>query len=102
MKVLLTGGAGVVGSVLARHLLDAGHRVVILDTFEHGVESVLHLPPAVSLIRGSVSRGKELHTAAKSCDAVIHLAAVVGAPACAADPVLAAEVISEGTRRVCQ
>jgi len=71
MKILITGGAGFIGSNLARFLLDAGHKVVILDTgWACGYENA---PLGAALIKGGI----EIRTnpAMVGCDAVVHLAA---------------------------
>lgn len=91
MRVLVTGGAGYLGSVLCEHLLAAGHRVVVLDALHHGVPSLLHLcgRPGFEFVRGDARDEAALARLLKEADAIIPLAAVVGAPACDRDPWLA-------------
>lgn len=91
MRVLVTGGAGYLGSVLCEHLLAAGHRVVVLDALHHGVPSLLHLcgRPGFEFVRGDARDEAVLARLLADADAVIPLAAVVGAPACDRDPWLA-------------
>lgn len=91
MRVLVTGGAGYLGSVLCEHLLAAGHRVTVLDALHHGVPSLLHLAanPAFEFVRGDARDEAALGRLLADADAVIPLAAVVGAPACDRDPWLA-------------
>lgn len=91
MRVLVTGGAGYLGSVLCEHLLAAGHRVVVLDALHHGVPSLLHLcgKPGFEFVRGDARDEAVLARLLKDADAIIPLAAVVGAPACDRDPWLA-------------
>lgn len=91
MRVLVTGGAGYLGSVLCEHLLAAGHRVTVLDALHHGVPSLLHLcgNPAFEFVRGDARDEAALGRLVADADAIIPLAAVVGAPACDRDPWLA-------------
>ena len=91
MRVLVTGGAGYLGSILCEHLLAAGHRVVALDALHHGVASLLHLAgkPGFEFARGDARDEATLARLLRDADAVIPLAAVVGAPACDRDPWLA-------------
>jgi nucleoside-diphosphate-sugar epimerase len=98
--VLVTGGAGYVGSVLVDDLLDRGWSVRVLDTLSVGDgRSLLHVwgRPGFEFLRGDV-RTREIRAAALAgVDAVVHLASVVGDPACARDPDLARAVNSEAT-----
>ena len=91
MRVLVTGGAGYLGSILCEHLLAAGHRVVVLDALHHGVPSLLHLcgNPDFEFVRGDARDEAVLRNLIAGADAIIPLAAVVGAPACDRDPWLA-------------
>lgn len=91
MRVLVTGGAGYLGSVLCEHLLAAGHRVTVLDALHHGVASLLHLcgRPGFEFVRGDARDEAALARLLAGADAIIPLAAVVGAPACDRDPWLA-------------
>lgn len=75
MRVLVTGGAGYVGSVSVRLLADAGHDVVVLDTLERGWrESV---DERARLVVGDVGDAAAVHDAAGGCDAVLHLAGYI-------------------------
>jgi nucleoside-diphosphate-sugar epimerase len=91
LRVLVTGGAGYLGSVLCEHLLAAGHRVAVLDALHQGVPSLLHLAanPGFEFVRGDARDEAALGRLLAQADAVIPLAAVVGAPACDRDPWLA-------------
>ncbi|MFN7973469.1 MAG: SDR family oxidoreductase [Acidobacteriota bacterium] len=104
MRILLTGGAGYVGSVLAPLLVSEGHDVTILDAFRRGPQGVLPVlaSPAsrrVALVRGDV-RDPSHRPLFASHDAIVHLAALVGYPACDADPVEAQSLNVEGTRHL--
>lgn len=94
MRVLLTGGAGYVGSVAAHVLLDDGHELRILDALLHGGRSLLGLYPrdGVQVLRGDIRNQADVDAALDGIDAVVHLAAIVGDPACARDPELSRAV----------
>src|SRR5262249_44747587 len=91
MRVLVTGGAGYLGSVLCERLLAAGHSVTALDALVHGVPSLLHLcaEPRFEFVRGDARDESLMKRLVRDVDAIIPLAAVVGAPACDRDPGLA-------------
>ena len=94
MRVLITGGAGYVGSTLAPLLLAAGHKVRVLDRLLYGGESLLGVwsHPDFDFIHGDVRDRETLRQAVSECDAVVHLAAIVGDPACAREPEIARAV----------
>ena len=95
MHILITGGAGYLGSVLAGRLLSSGHQVRILDSLMHGGESLLGLFPhqRFSFIKGDIRTKSTVSEAlSEGIDAVVHLAAIVGDPACSKSPDLAREV----------
>lgn len=75
LRVLITGGAGYIGSVSARVLLDAGHEVVVLDTLERGHEQAVD--PRALLLRADVSDAEALAEALAVCDAVLHCAGYI-------------------------
>ena len=100
--VVVTGGSGYVGAVLVGRLLAAGHSVRVLDSLLHGQDEVarelesLGAELTVGDIRDSSARKSVLERAS----AVVHLAAIVGDPACARDPATAAQVNVEGSLAV--
>ena len=100
MRVLVTGGAGYVGAGLVRELVNSGSEVTVLDSLAHGQEEVAAgLETAgARVVRGDVRDAAARASALEDADAVVHLAAIVGDPACARDPELAHEVNVEGTR----
>src|SRR5213078_4124856 len=88
MKVLITGGAGYIGSVLAEELLARGQRVHVVDSLLHGDHCLFHLcaNPNFEFTRGDVRNRELVARAVKDADVIIALAALVGAPVCATDP----------------
>lgn len=84
-SVLVTGGAGYIGSVVVRKLLKAGYNIRILDNLTYGVDttSVLLNNPKVEFINGNIRDVEIVKKAIEEVDSIIHLAAIVGDPACA-------------------
>jgi len=84
VKVLVTGGAGYIGSVLCEHLLDAGYDVTVLDNFMYGQTSLFNLcnNPRFHFVYGDSGDIDLLNKLASDVDVIIPLAAIVGAPAC--------------------
>jgi nucleoside-diphosphate-sugar epimerase len=100
MRLLVTGGAGYVGSVLVPHLLSIGHQVRVLDNLMYGGRSLLgcFADRGFEFMKGSILDEERLKRALDGVDAIVHLAGIVGYPACKRDPRLAHEVNLEGTR----
>jgi nucleoside-diphosphate-sugar epimerase len=98
--VLVTGGAGYLGSVLCEHLLDAGHRVTVLDNLMYGQESLAHFcaDPHFEFVRGDARDETLLRALVPQADVLIPLACIVGAPASDRDPWLAESVNLEAIR----
>jgi len=98
-KVLVTGGAGFIGSVLVRSLLADGYRVCVLDNLLYGGVGLLGVwsEPNFTFVRGDVRNRKLVESLLTDVDAVVHLAAIVGDPACARHPHLAQTVNLEAS-----
>jgi len=88
MKILVTGGAGYLGSILCEHLLKAGHSVHVVDNLLFNQRTLLHLcaDPNFDFTRGDARDEELIGKAVKDADVIIPLAALVGAPACDRDP----------------
>ena len=88
LSILVTGGAGYLGSILVPRLLDAGHRVTGVDNFMFNQMPLGHVcaNPNFNIVRGDVRDHDEMAKWAAKADVVIPLAALVGAPLCARDP----------------
>ena len=88
MRVCVTGGAGYVGAPAVEELLAAGHEVTVLDSLihrQHGVAAKLAASGA-RVVHGDVRDGAARLAALAGADAIAHLAAIVGDPACAREP----------------
>ncbi len=99
LNVVVTGGAGYLGSVVTARLLKAGHRVTVFDKLVYGGLSLLPFQgePSFRLIHGDVRRAENFAQVCDGADGVVHLAAVVGEDACRIDEAHAREVNFEGT-----
>jgi nucleoside-diphosphate-sugar epimerase len=99
--VLVTGGAGYVGSPLVSYLLDGGYRVVVFDKLCFGGESLIHVWGRKNFVfvRGDICSPDSLRQVFDRypIDHVVHLAAIVGDPACAKEPELARKVNLEAS-----
>jgi nucleoside-diphosphate-sugar epimerase len=89
-KVLITGGAGYLGSTLTEHLISNGYVVTVLDNLMYGQTSLLHLfkRPEFKFELGDVRNKELLQKLVSEHDVIIPLAAIVGMPACKANPEL--------------
>jgi nucleoside-diphosphate-sugar epimerase len=93
-KILVTGGAGYLGSIMVPDLLAAGHKVTVLDSFLYRQNSLAHVcsHPNFTVVRGDIRIESTARPLIAAADIVIPLAALVGAPLCDLDPVGAATV----------
>lgn len=102
--VLVTGGAGYIGSLVTRNLLSRGHQVVAADALLFGGESLLDLlsHPAFTFSKTDITDLAQLAGLfdRHHFDAVVHLASLVGDPACKAQPELAERTIWQGSRNL--
>jgi nucleoside-diphosphate-sugar epimerase len=89
LNILVTGGAGYLGSTLVPDLLSQGHKVTVLDNFMYGQNSLANVCHHHNfyVVRGDVRSREVITPLLKKADLLIPLAALVGAPICARDPV---------------
>jgi nucleoside-diphosphate-sugar epimerase len=102
MRILVTGGAGYVGALLVPLLLRREYTVTILDNFMWGIKPILHFAsdPNLTIISGDIRNSETARAAVSRAEAVVHLASIVGYPACAADPDRANSINVDGTRNI--
>src|SRR3989338_11461455 len=102
--VLVTGGAGYIGSVLVRLLLNNDNNVIVADNLRFGGESLLSIwhQPNFKFVKGDVTSEKFIKSIFEDnkIDAVVHLAAIVGDLACANNPELARAVNWEASLKL--
>ena len=100
MRLLVTGGAGYLGSVLVPVLLAEGHEVTVVDTFMYGQASLLDCchQPGLLVVRGDARDRTLMAAHLKGADAVIPLACLTGAPLCDRDPAEATSVNLDAIR----
>ena len=93
-NILVTGGAGYLGSTMVPDLLNAGHKVTVLDNFMYKQTSLNHVchNQNFSVVKGDIRVEKTIAPLMKKADVIIPLAALVGAPMCTLDPVGATTV----------
>ena len=101
-RILVIGGAGYLGSVLVHQLLDRGYGATVFDSLMYGDESIrdLYSHPRFRLVRADLRDTEEVRSASSDADAVVHLGALVGDPACALDAELAREINLKATEYV--
>ena len=101
--ILVTGGAGYIGSVLTGLLLERNYKVISIDNLSFGGNSLLSYinHPRFSLIPGDITNQDDLSKAFTNINSVIHLAAIVGDPQCAKNPDLAIKVNKKGSELLC-
>lgn len=101
-RVLVTGGAGYIGSVLVKLLLEDGYRVRVIDNLKFGGEAIVELlnNPNFEFVKGDIRVDDDIKKALVNIDYVAHLAAIVGDPACAKEPELTKETNLIASKRV--
>ena len=104
MNILVTGGAGYIGSVLVPKLLQAGYRVTVLDNFMFGQASLAECCglDTFEVVRGDCRDEKIVKKLLAKSDVVIPLAALVGAPLCKNDPIATKTINQDAVEMLCQ
>lgn len=104
MKLLITGGAGYIGSVLTPHLLAEGHEVTVLDNFLFGQTTLTECCKfdGFQIVRGDCRDEATLKPLVAKADAVLPLAAMVGAPICKLDPFAAKTINQDAIELLCR
>ena len=99
---MITGGSGYIGSLLAQELLQSGREVRVLDSLLHGQQDIAAEQQAagIQVIQADIRDGEARRRALAGADEVVHLAAIVGDPACARDPEVSDEVNVGATREL--
>lgn len=103
-NILLTGGAGYLGSVLVPLLLETGYKVTVVDNFAFGQTSLLDCcwKEGFSIIRGDCRDERVMASLLAKADAIVPLAALVGAPHCQRDQIAARTTNVEAIRMICR
>ena len=103
-NILVIGGAGYIGSVLVRHLMELGHQITVLDRLLYGDASIRDLMGAsrFEFICGDTRHIDDMVPVIRRADAVVHLAELVGDPLCASDPRTTLEINYLATSSVAQ
>lgn len=102
MKILVTGGAGYVGTTLVPQLLKKNYKVTIFDNLMFGGDYILPFfrYSNFNFVEGDIRDENAVLDVCKDADVIIHLAAIVGYPACRKEPELAKSVNVDGTRNI--
>ena len=103
-RILVIGGAGYIGSLLTRKLLAKGYKVTVLDKGIYGTESLdeIKTNPDLNIIIGDTRHIEDVTAAISDVDAVVHLAELVGDPACALSPASTQEINYFATRIIAE
>ena len=103
MKILITGGAGYLGSIMTPHLLGLGHEVTVLDNFMFRQNSLADCCQyeSFNIVRGDCRDAEVVKPLLKDADIIIPLAALVGAPLCNDDKSAAESVNHGAVKLIC-
>jgi len=103
LRILITGGAGYIGSVLTPTLLAAGHHVTVVDNLLFGQTTLLDCCQydRFAVVNGDARDERVMRELAAKADVVIPLAALVGAPLCDVDPLAATTTNRDAVRMLC-
>lgn len=103
MNILITGGAGYIGSLLTKKLLDSNYKVTILDRLDWGVKPILQFisNKNLTVYKDDIRNTDLVEKLVKNSDMVIHLAGIVGFPACSADPINAKLINEDASDNLC-
>ncbi|KFM20070.1 UDP-glucose 4-epimerase protein [Marine Group I thaumarchaeote SCGC AAA799-D07] len=101
-SVLVTGGAGYIGSVLTHKLVELDYNVRIIDSLIYGKDGISDLISnnSIELIEEDIRNEKSLNKAVEDIDCIIHLAAIVGDPLCKKIPVAAKQINEDATKKL--
>ena len=101
-NILITGGAGYVGTATVALLLENGYKIRIIDTLRFGGQPIIPFfsNPNFEFIKGDIRDKKVMKKAVEGMDAIIHLAGIVGFPACRKEPELSRKTNVNGTKTV--
>ena len=104
MNILVTGGAGYIGSVLVPKLLNAGHNVTVLDNFMFQQSSLAECCgfEGFQVVRGDCRDASLMSKLLAKADAIIPLAALVGAPLCKNDPIGTQTINEDAVALICK
>src|SRR5215204_3666164 len=101
MRVLVTGGAGFIGSHIAERMVELGPDVVVLDNFSTGRrQNLAAFANEVELVEGDMRSYERVHTAVRGCEVVLHQAALPSVPRSVQDPLTSTEANVTGTLNV--
>ena len=102
MEILITGGAGYLGSVMIPELLNEGHKVIIIDNFMFNQASLLDCchNENLSIIRGDARNKSLIQGLIKKADVILPLACLTGAPICSQRPMEAKSIIIDGVKLI--
>lgn len=102
MNILITGGAGYLGSIMVPALLKEGHKVTVLDNFMYNQTSLLDccIDPGLTIVRGDTRDRGVIEKLIKKADAIFPLACLTGAPLCARDPKGAEDIILDAVKMI--